>query len=112
MKTDDGILEINSTEKNLTSINLLSKDFAPHESSVVEIKISDLENTFGTLTIQNSNGQSARFSWQKNVISSNTETGYFKEVMNDLGVVVNCNENSVTVINGGVKQFLVANLEV
>lgn len=106
MKTDDGILEINSTEKNITSICLLSKDFAPNESSVAEIKIHDPENAFGILNIQNSNGQSAQFSWQKNVLSSNTETGYFKEIMNDLGVVVHHYENSITVINGGVKQFL------
>ncbi|MFC3159856.1 hypothetical protein SAMN05443633_11422 [Chryseobacterium arachidis] len=111
MKTADEILEINSKEKNLTSINLLSKEFAPNESSVAEINISKLNNTFGTLIIQNSNGQSAEFSWQKNVLSSNTETGYFKEIRNDLGIVVHYNENSITVINGGVKQFLVVNLE-
>lgn len=106
MKTTDEIMEINSIEKKSTSINLLSKDFAPNESSVAEIKISDLENTFGTLMIQNNNGKFAQFSWQKNVVSTNTETGYFKEIMNDLGVIVHHNEDSVTVINGGVQQFL------
>ncbi len=112
MKTADEILEINSADKNVNSICLLSKDFAPNESSVAKINISSLENTFGTLTIQNNKGQLSQFSWQKNMVSSNTERGYFKEIVNDLGVVVHHNENSITIINGGVNQSLTASLEI
>lgn len=106
MKTAIKISEKNVKESNSKSIILLSKDFAPNESSVAEIDPVVLKNNFGTLIIKNDQEQAAKFLWQENVISSNTESGYFKEIKNDLGVTVHYNKDSITVINGGVKQFL------
>lgn len=106
MKTAVEISEKETKEHHFKSIILLSKDFAPHESSVEEIDTAILRNDFGILIIKNNQDQTAQFSWQKNIVSSNTESGYFKEIMNDLGVTVHHNEDSITVINGGVKQFL------
>lgn len=106
MKTAVEICETDAQEHHFKSVILLSKDFAPHESSVAEIDTAILKNDFGILIIKNSKDQTAEFSWQKNIISSNTESGYFKEIMNDLGVTVHHNEDSIAIINGGVKQFL------
>ncbi len=106
MKTAVEICETDAQEHHFKSVILLSKDFAPHESSVAEIDIAILKNDFGILIIKNSQNETAEFSWQKNIISSNTESGYFKEIMNDLGVTVHHNEDSIAIINGGVKQFL------
>ena len=106
MKTALETSEADAKENHFKSVILLSKDFAPNESSVAEIDTAILKNNFGILIIKNSRDQTAEFSWQKNIISSNTESGYFKEITNDLGVTVHHNEDSITVINGGVKQLL------
>ncbi|GEN75708.1 hypothetical protein [Chryseobacterium hagamense] len=91
--------------------NLLSKSFAPYESAVVSIEFSGLKNDSKVLMIKNDKDQSAQFLWQQNIISAHIEKGYFKEIINDLGVTVHHNEDSITVINGGARQFLTAELK-
>lgn len=53
------------------------------------------------------------FLWQRNIVPSSTaKTGYFKSVVNDLGVTVVHNNGSVTFTNGGAGQYLKAELKV
>lgn len=112
MKTSVEIFNSNLEEKKQIASNVIfSRHFAPHESSVAPIKISTFKNGPALLMIKNNKGQSAQFSWQQNLVSTHLEKGYFKEVMNDLGVTVHYNENSITVINGGAQQFLTAEME-
>ena len=112
MKTSVEIFNSNLEEKKLATSNVIfSKPFAPHESSVAPVKIPTFKNGLDVLMIKNDKGQSAQFSWQRNLVSTHLEKGYFKEVINDLGVTVHYNENSITVINGGAQQFLTAELE-
>jgi hypothetical protein len=92
--------------------DLLSKSFAPYESTVVSIEFSGLKNDSKVLMIKNDKGQSAQFLWQQNIVSAHIEKGYFKEVVNDLGVTVHHSEDSITIINGGAQQFLTAELKV
>lgn len=91
--------------------NILSKSFAPRESAVISIQFSDFKDDSALLIIKNNKGEYAQFSWQQNVVSAHIEKGYFKEVLNDLGVTVHHTEDSITVINGGVQQFLIAELK-
>lgn len=84
---------------------ILSHDFAAHESIVIDDEDLNLQS-FKTLIIKNRNGETAEFIWQKNSISENQAEGYLKEVINDLGVKVNYNGNSVVIINGGAEQYL------
>jgi hypothetical protein len=109
MKTSAETFEYPSEQKKVN--NLLSKSFAPYESTVINIEISDLKNDSEVLTIKNDKGQLALFSWQQNLVRKHIEKGYFKEVMNDLGVTVHHTENSLTLINGGAQQFLTADLK-
>lgn len=95
-----------------TTNKILSRSFAPYESTVIDIPFLDFKDNSALLIIKNDRGESAQFLWQQNVVSSHIEKGYFKEVINDLGVTVHHNENSITVINGGVQQFLTAELKV
>lgn len=91
---------------------ILSRSFAPYESAVIGIHFSDFKDDSALLIIKNDRGESAQFSWQQNIVSSHIEKGYFKEVMNDLGVTVHHREDSITIINGGAQQFLTAELKV
>lgn len=93
------------------SIDLLGKSFAPSESVVVDIEPFGFGSTLGTLMIQNGSGQFAMFLWQRN-INSSAKTGYFKEIVNDLGVSVVHNNGSITFTNGGAAQYLKAELKV
>ncbi len=112
MKTSVEILGDHSEPEQPTGLNIiLSKELAPLESIVAVIRFPDIKNNFRFLIIENDKGQSACFLWQQNIISSPSETGYFKEVMNDLGVTVHHSADSITIINGGIKQFLNAKLD-
>lgn len=95
------------------SIDLLSKEFVANENLVVDIEPYGFGSTLGTLMIQNKNNQFAQFLWQRNIDPTNTaKTGYFKEVINELGVTVIHNNGSITVTNGGAAQYLKAELKV
>ncbi|WP_294288634.1 hypothetical protein [uncultured Chryseobacterium sp.] len=109
MKASAETSDYHPNEKIINKI--LSKSFAPFESVVTGIQFSDFRDDSALLMIKNDRGESAEFSWQQNVVSSHIEKGYFKEVMNDLGVTVHHNEDSITVINGGAQQFLTAELK-
>lgn len=95
------------------SIDLLSKNFTANESLVVDIEPYGFGSTLGTLMIQNKNNQFAQFLWQRNIDSTNTDkTGYFKEIVNELGVTLDHYDGYFTVTNGGVGQYLKAELKV
>lgn len=110
MKTSAEISDHLSDRKIINKI--LSRSFAPYESAVIGIHSSDFKDDPALLIIKNDRGKSAQFSWQQNIVSSHIEKGYFKEVMNDLGVTVHHREDSITIINGGAQQFLTAELKV
>lgn len=93
------------------SIDLLGKLFAPNESLVVDIEPFGFGSTLGTLMMQNGGGQFAMFLWQR-YINGIAKTGYFKEIVNDLGVSVAHNDGSITFTNGGAEQYLKAELKV
>ncbi|MDH6251711.1 hypothetical protein M2347_001438 [Chryseobacterium sp. H1D6B] len=93
------------------SINLLAKEFAANESLVVDIEPFGFGSTLGTLMMHNSSGQFAQFLWQRN-INSTAKTGYFKEIVNELGVSIVHNNGSISVTNGGASQYLKAELKV
>lgn len=82
---------------------ILAKDFVANESVVIDLKSSGVKNRLGSLIFQNQKKQSAQFVWQNNKIE---KKGYFKEVMNDLGVKVAHYDGFLTVTNGGGKQYL------
>jgi hypothetical protein len=92
-------------QENMSLSRILSHDFAAHESIVIDDENFNLQS-FKALIIKNRNGETAEFIWQKNSISENQAEGYLKEVINDLGVKVNHNGNSVVIINGGAEQYL------
>lgn len=95
------------------SIDLLAKDFAANESFAVDIEPYGFGSTLGTLMIQNKNNQFAQFLWQRNIDPTNTDkTGYFKEVVNELGVTLTHYNGYFTVTNGGAAQYLKAELKV
>ncbi|MCE4065127.1 hypothetical protein LXM63_08465 [Chryseobacterium gleum] len=48
----------------------------------------------------------------KEIQFSKEKTGYFKEIINDLGVKVNHYDGLITVTNGGGKQYLEAELKI
>lgn len=110
MKTSAETFDHHSEENRLNKI--VSRSFAPYESAVTGILSVGFKNDSTLLLIKNDRGESAQFSWQQNVVSSPIEKGYFKEMLNDLGVTVHHTENSITVINGGAQQFLTAELKV
>lgn len=81
---------------------VLAKNFVANESAVVDIKPFG----FGSkLVFQNKTGQLAKFLWQSNDVE---KKGYFKEVMNDLGVKIAHYDGFITVTNGGGRQYLEA----
>ncbi|RXM39860.1 hypothetical protein BOQ62_09350 [Chryseobacterium sp. CH21] len=90
---------------------VLSKDFAPHESAVVDLRSCGLVNPLRALSFQNKTGQSAKFLWQGDVIYHQDKSGYFKEINNDLGIKVNHYEGFITVTNGGGEQYLEGKLK-
>jgi hypothetical protein len=92
-------------QENMSLSRILSHDFAAHESIVIDDEDLNLQS-FKTLIIKDRNGETAEFIWQKNSISENQSQGYLKEVINNLGVKVNYNGNSVVIINGGAEQYL------
>lgn len=95
------------------SLIVLDKDFAANESLVIDITPFGFGSTLGSLLFQNKTGQFAMFLWQRNIICDHpAKTGYFKEVVNELGVVVDHHDGFITVINGGVGQYLKAELNV
>lgn len=76
-------------------------DFAPYETMVIDKNIAKI-NYDHNLVISNTLGAAAEFTWQKGI----TEKGYFKELLNDIGVTVDHNSDSITVTNGGARQIL------
>ncbi|MFZ4930526.1 hypothetical protein [Chryseobacterium sp. Mn2064] len=92
---------------------VLAKDFVPNESAVIDIKSTRYIDTLGTLEFQNNTGQVAEFHWQGDIIPENREqAGYFKEMMNDLGIKVNHYDGFITVTNGGGSQYLEGKLKI
>jgi len=89
-------------------VRLLSKIFAANESIVVNLDSAGTGDDFGTLMIKNNTGLSAQFLWQKNI--SYTSKGYFKEIKNDLGATVAHHDGIIAITNGGVEQYLEADL--
>lgn len=88
---------------------IIAKDFVANESVVVDLNLFKVENRLNSLIFQNQNGQSAQFLWQS---SGKEKSGYFKEVINDLGVKVAHYEGFLTVTNGGGSQYLRAEVKV
>lgn len=78
-----------------------SNDFAPYETMVIDQNMSKI-NYDQNLVISNTLGAAAEFTWQKGI----TGKGYFKELINDIGVTVDHNSDSITVTNGGARQIL------
>lgn len=87
---------------------ILAKDFVANESMVVDLKSSGFENGMGSLVFQNQSGQSAQFRWQAQSLE---KAGYFKEIINNLGVKIAHYDGFLTVTNGGGKQYLEAELK-
>lgn len=97
----------------MTNFRVLTKDFSANESAVIDIRSLGFINRFGTLIFENQTGKTARFFWQRDETpDSEKRTGYFKEIMNDLGVKVSHYEGFITVTNGGGNQHLEVELEV
>lgn len=89
-----------------------AKDFVAHESTVVDIRSLGVESTLKSLMLQNKAGQWAEFRWQVEALPYDMEnTGYFKEVINELGVKVAHYDGFVTITNGGGGQHLIAELK-
>ncbi|MBL1221731.1 hypothetical protein JET18_12845 [Chryseobacterium sp. L7] len=94
------------------SVNLLQKKyFNASEANAIPIEPFGFGSTLGTLMLQNDSGQFAMFLWQRN-ISTNINKGYFKQVVNDLGVTVVHDNGQITITNGGTPQYLKAELKV
>lgn len=84
---------------------ILAKEFVANESVVIDLKSAGVQSTLNSLVFQNHNRQTAQFLWQFNTVE---KRGYFKEVMNDLGVKVAHYDGFLTVTNGGGRQYLEA----
>lgn len=95
----------------MNTIIVLSKDFAAHESAVVDLKSWGFVHPLNALTFQNKTGQSAKFLWQGDPVYNREKAGYFKEISNDLGVKVNHYEGFITITNGGGEQYLEGELK-
>lgn len=87
---------------------ILAKDFVANESMVVDIQSFGFENRPVFLVFQNQSGESAQFFWQSHDAKN---AGYFKEVVNNLGVKIAHYDGFLTVTNGGGKQYLEAELK-
>ncbi len=88
---------------------VIAKDFVANESVVIDLKSSGIANRFNSLIFQNQKGESAQFLWQSDNIE---RRGYFKEVVNDLGVKIAHYDGFLTVTNGGGRQYLEAEVKV
>lgn len=88
---------------------ILTKDFVANESVVIDLISSGFENRLDSLIFQNQKGQSAQFLWQPGHVK---KSGYFKEIMNDLGIRVAHYDGFLTITNGGGKQYLEAKVKV
>lgn len=84
---------------------ILAKEFVANESVVIDLKSAGVQSTLNSLVFQNHNRQTAQFLWQFNTVE---KRGYFKEVINDLGVKVAHYDGFLTVTNGGGRQYLKA----
>lgn len=94
------------------SINLLPKKyFNANEVKGIGIEPFGFGSTLGTLMLQNDSGQFAMFLWQRD-IDTNLNKGYFKQVVNDLGVTVGHDNGEITITNGNTGQWLKAELKV
>ncbi|AZB24208.1 hypothetical protein EG339_06090 [Chryseobacterium bernardetii] len=93
----------------MNNSRVLAKNFVANESAVIDLKSSGVEDKLNSLVFQNQKGQSAEFLWQ---INGKEKGGYFKEVINDLGVRVAHYDGFLTVTNGGGKQFLEAEIKI
>ncbi|WP_336962410.1 hypothetical protein [Chryseobacterium contaminans] len=91
----------------MNNFTVLAKDFVANESAVIDLRSSGFEDSLNVLTFQNQRGQSAQFLWQ----SDGLKRGYFKEIINDLGVKVAHYDGFLTVTNGGGRQFLEAEVK-
>ncbi|UKB84087.1 hypothetical protein LF887_00110 [Chryseobacterium sp. MEBOG06] len=97
----------------MNNFRVLTKDFSANESAVIDIRSLGLINRFGTLIFENQTGKAAQFSWQRDETPyGEKRTGYFKEIMNDLGVKVSHYKGFITVTNGGGSQHLEVELQV
>lgn len=92
----------------MNNFTVIAKDFVANESVVIDLKSSGVQNRLNSLVFQNQTGQSAHFLWQSDSIE---QKGYFKEIVNDLGVKVAHYEGFLTVTNGGGKQYLEAEIK-
>ncbi|AZA47727.1 hypothetical protein EG346_05770 [Chryseobacterium carnipullorum] len=94
------------------SIDLLPKKyFNANEAYEIGIEPFGFGSTLGTLMLQNDSGQFAMFLWQRD-IDTNLNKGYFKQVVNDLGVTVGHDNGEITITNGNTGQWLKAELKV
>lgn len=94
------------------SINLLPKHyFNANQIHSIDIEPFGFGSTLGTLLFQNESGQFAMFLWQRN-IHDNANKGYFKSVVNDLGVAVVHENGQITITNSNTAQYLKAELKV
>ncbi|MGE8433491.1 hypothetical protein [Chryseobacterium joostei] len=92
----------------MNNLMILTKDFVANESVVVDLKSTGVEDRLNSLIFQNKSGQSAQFLWQYHNVE---KIGYFKEIMNDLGVKVAHYDGFLTVTNGGGRQYLKAEVK-
>ncbi|MGE8555031.1 MAG: hypothetical protein ACN6OB_14025 [Chryseobacterium jejuense] len=92
----------------MNNFMVLAKEFVANESAVIDLKSSGVEDKLKSLVFQNQKGQSAQFLWQSDHVEMK---GYFKEVINDLGVKVAHYDGHLTVTNGGGRQFLEAKVK-
>lgn len=93
----------------MNNFTVLAKDFVANESAVIDLRSSGVEDKLNALIFQNQKGQSAQFLWQSDKMERG---GYFKEVMNNLGVKVAHYDGFLTVTNGGGSQFLEAEVKI
>ncbi|WP_347219698.1 hypothetical protein [Chryseobacterium sp.] len=87
---------------------ILAKEFVAYESVVIDLKSTGVQDKLNSLIFQNRKKQSAQFLWQFNTIE---KRGYFKEIINDLGVKVAHYDGFLTVTNGGGGQYLEAEVK-
>ncbi|MBP2617424.1 hypothetical protein [Chryseobacterium jejuense] len=92
----------------MNNFMVLAKDFVANESVVIDLKSSGVEDKLNSLVFQNQKGQSAQFLWQPDNVKMK---GYFKEIINDLGVKVAHYDGFLTITNGGGSQFLEAEVK-
>lgn len=92
----------------MNNCTVLAKEFVANESVVIDLKSSGVQDKLNSLVFQNHKRQAAQFLWQFNTVE---KRGYFKEVMNDLGVKIAHYDGFLTVTNGGGRQYLEAEVK-